>query len=195
MTGENESPTEIHKSATIERVYLKSTHEEVDNILVHQLVVVAQENQEGISVMSDDTDVCLLCYHYQDQNLSLPVVMEFTINDRAVMDKRQTVQRNCDIVPDLIDAYALFGCNMVVGFHGIGKGTALKTLHSGYHFHAVEDTDAELPVVIQEATTFVSACFGYPESKNRVGKLSKSVSNLSFTENVKGAHLDACFEW
>ena len=51
-------------------------------------------------------------------------------------------------------------------YHGIGKGTALKSLPSGYHFHAVGDTYAELPVVIQEATTFVLACYGYPERRN-----------------------------
>ena len=61
---------------------------------------------------------------------------------------------------------------MVAWYHGIPKkGTALKILPSGYHFHAVEDTYAELPVVIQEATNFVLACYGYPEN------------------------LDACFEW
>ena len=67
--------------------------------------------------------------------------------------------------------------------------------------------------MIWEATTFVSVCYGYPESrnmsdtrhkvwKNRVGKSSKSVSYLStlppttesFTENAKRAHLQAsCF--
>ena len=33
-----------------------------------------------------------------------------------------------------------------------------KEQPSGYHFHAVGDTYAELLVVIQEATTFVLAC-------------------------------------
>ena len=55
---------------------------------------------------------------------------------------------------------------MVARYHGIGKGTALKTLPSGYHFHAVGDTYTELPAVIQEATTFVLVCYGYPESRN-----------------------------
>ena len=63
--------------------------------------------------------------------------MEYPIKERAVIDIRQTVQRNSDIVPDLIAAHALFGCNTVACFHGIGKGTALKTLRYGYHLHAV----------------------------------------------------------
>ena len=212
VTGENESPIEIHKSVTIKRVDLKTTHEEADNILAHHMVAAAQENQKGVSVVSDDTDVfVLLLHHYKAQNLSLPVVMESPIKERAVIDIRQTVLQNSDIVPDLIAAHALSGCDMVACYHGIGKGTILKTLRSVYHFHSVGDTNAELPVAIQEATTFVSACYGYPESrnmsgtghkvwKNRVGKSSKSVSNLStlppttesFTENVKRAHLQAC---
>ena len=59
MTGENESPTEIHKSITIERVDLKTTHGEGNNNLVHQMVAAAQEYQKGVSVVSDDTNVFL----------------------------------------------------------------------------------------------------------------------------------------
>ena len=55
------------------------------------MVAAAQENQKRISVVSDDTDVfVLLCYHYQAQKLSLPVVMESPVKERAVIDIRQT---------------------------------------------------------------------------------------------------------
>ena len=91
--------------------------------------------------------------------------MESPIKGRAVTDIRETVQS--DIVPDLIAAHALSRCDTVACYHGIGKGTALEKLGLGYHFHAVGDTDAELLVVIQEATTFVLECYGYPESRNR----------------------------
>ena len=52
------------------------------------------KNQEGILVVSYDTDVfVLLLYYYQAQNLSLPVVMDFPIKERAVINIRQIVQR------------------------------------------------------------------------------------------------------
>ena len=71
MRGENDSPVEIYN----ERFDLKSTHEEADNFLAHQMVAASQVNQKGISVVSDDTDVfVLLLYHYQAQNLALPVM-------------------------------------------------------------------------------------------------------------------------
>ena len=46
VTGEAESPFDIRKSFTIERVDLKTTHEEADNIFAHQTVAAAQENQK-----------------------------------------------------------------------------------------------------------------------------------------------------
>ena len=50
---------------------------------------------------------------------------------------------------------------MVACCLGIGKGTTQKTLRFGCHFQAVGNIDTELPAVIQEATTFVLACYGY----------------------------------
>ena len=64
VTGETESPIVIHKSVTIERVDLKTTHEEADHILVHQMVATAQGNQKGVQVVSDDTEVFVLLLHF-----------------------------------------------------------------------------------------------------------------------------------
>ena len=84
VTGETESPIDIHKSVTIKRVDLKTTLEEADHILAHQMVATAQENQKGVSVVSDDTDVfVLLLHYYQEQTLSIPVVMESPIKERG----------------------------------------------------------------------------------------------------------------
>ena len=119
-----QDPTEIHKNFTIERVDLKTTHAEADNIFAYQMVAAAH-NQTGISVVSDvSSDVFVLLryhyrYHYQAQILSLPVVMESPIKKRGVIDIGQTVQRNSDIVSDLIATNAIFGCDTVACFHSI----------------------------------------------------------------------------
>ena len=82
-----------------------------------------------------------------------------------------------------------------------------KEQPSGYHFHAVGDTYAELPVVIQRATTFVLACMDtlavgicqtHDRSMEEQGrKVFEYVNNFSIlssttesvTENAKRAHL------
>ena len=70
VTGETESPIDIHKSVTIERVDLKTTHEEADHILTHPMVATAQENQKGVLVVPDDTDVFVLLLHYHQAKIS-----------------------------------------------------------------------------------------------------------------------------
>ena len=42
---------------------MNTTHEEADNILVQQIVFAAKENQKGISVIADDTDVSVLLFY------------------------------------------------------------------------------------------------------------------------------------
>ena len=49
VTGENETPIEIHKSFNIERVDLKTTHEEADNILAHQMIAAAESNEKAMN--------------------------------------------------------------------------------------------------------------------------------------------------
>ena len=44
MTGETESPIDIYKNVTIERVDLKTTNEDADYILAHQIDVTTQKN-------------------------------------------------------------------------------------------------------------------------------------------------------
>ena len=120
--------------------------------------------------------------------------------------------KNNAIIPDLISAHAVSGCDTVTSYYGIGKSKVIKILQSGYCILAVGDVNAELTVVNQEASKFVSACYGYPHCVdtmttirqkmwiNKVGKSSKSVPKLSslppttesFTENVKRAHLQTC---
>ena len=90
VTGETESPIDFHQSVTIERVNLKTTHEEAGHILGHQTVATAQENQKGVSVVSDDTDVSIsLLYHYQAQNLSIPVVINSPMKESCPRHTRQ----------------------------------------------------------------------------------------------------------
>ena len=46
---------------TIRREDLRNAHEEADVIIIHQMSIVeSSTNDINISVMSDDTDVCVL---------------------------------------------------------------------------------------------------------------------------------------
>ena len=59
-----------------------TNHEEADNILAHQVVVVASEENKGVSVISNDTDVfVLLLHHNVQEKLTGVVILESPVKD------------------------------------------------------------------------------------------------------------------
>ena len=59
------------------------------------------------------------------------VYMESPLKGRAVIDIDATVQENLSIIPGLLVAHALTGCDTVASHYGIGKGIALQVLRNG----------------------------------------------------------------
>ena len=141
---------------------MKTTHEEADNIIVQQMVAAANENQKGISVLSDDTDV--FCAFAS----SLPCTKSQPAYYHGISCKRQKTcrhSRDCykEIIPDLIAAHAISGCDTVACCYGIGKGKVLKTLKLGQTLSKLGDPE-DMSDVVPEATAFMSACYGHPKS-------------------------------
>ena len=57
--------------------------------------------------------------------------MEATSSERKSVDIKATVQNCKTIVPYLLAAHGLTGCDTVAKLHGFGKGTAIKKLKEG----------------------------------------------------------------
>ena len=96
---------ELPSTVTIKRDDLQTNHEEADSILAHQVVVVASEENKGVSVISDDTDVfVLLLHHYVKQKLTGVVIME-----SPTIDIKASAIEHRNIIPDLLAAHALSG--------------------------------------------------------------------------------------
>jgi len=137
VTGERNVPTQIHKGIVIDRVDLKSTHEEVD-MIIQQMIDAVHEGHTGVAVLSDDTDVfVLLVYYYVVLKLSLCVIMESPVKDRVVTDIKQTAEKHFRIASDLLAAHAVSGCDTVAGYYGIGKSKVIKMLQAGYSLKSV----------------------------------------------------------
>ncbi len=213
ITGHYKTPTEIsHHGIVIPRRDMDTTQEEADTIMVHQVLLIADENPDaGISVLSDDTDVFILLYHvYCHDHLQVHLIMESPIKDRVVVDIAKTVDKHRAIIPELLPAHALSGCDTVACCYGIGKGTVLKTVQSGYSLSLLGQPEAPIAEVIEQATKFMIACYGQKECDTmssarlkawatKTGKGYTSIPKLcslpptseSFTENVKRAHHQA----
>ena len=104
---------------------MNTRHEEVDVIMVQQTLSCAHDARK-VTVISDDTDVfVLLLYHYNKARITIPMYMESPINGRSIINIAETVKKHCQILPNLLPAHALTGCDTVACHFGVGKGIVL----------------------------------------------------------------------
>lgn len=212
VTGQDPVPIEISEGGVvISRADLATSHEEADIIIVQQVLSCVAENSESnITIVADDTDVFVLMLHYYHMaNLKNIVLMESPIKGRTVVHIGKTVQKHSEIIEGILPAHALSGCDTVASYFGIGKATVLKMLRSGHSLDLLGAPGHTMESVIQQATCFISACYGQTncstmsEARLKVW-LSKTGKGLStpklctlppttdaFKENVKRAHHQA----
>ena len=115
-------------------------------------------------VVADDTDIFVLLLHFcclGDIPASTSVLMVSPIRGRAVIDINATVDLHRDIIPDLLTAHGLTGCDTVATYFRIGTAAALRVLTSGVHrLTYVGDTSRIMSEVTAQATPFILACYG-----------------------------------
>lgn len=212
ITGLDNTPYQISRDSVIKnREDLYTTHEEADTIIIQQMIAVSRENPEVITIVSDDTDVfVLLLHYYQEYNISTCVLMESPVQERTVVDIGETVKKHSSIISELLAAHALSGCDTVACYFGIGKGKIVKVLRSGLSLSLLGDERAEMNDVIEQATSFISACYGQhgckqmSETRVKVWASKASTGSVTapnlrilppttaaFLENVKRAHFQA----
>ena len=86
----------------------------------------------AVLLVCDDTDVFVLGVHYiHAKAIPVQVYMESPKKERRILDLNMTVRDNMGIIPGLLGAYVLTGCDTVAAYYGIGKGTTLKVLRAG----------------------------------------------------------------
>ena len=82
------------------------------------------------------------------------------------------------IIPDLLAAHGLTGCDKVATYFGIGKAAALRVLTSGVHaLTYVGDKSRILSEVTVQATPFILACSGQTKCTSLTGVSQKMWAN------------------
>ena len=188
VSGREPIPTELFCGHQFNRPDLRTTHEEADVTMVYQVLHIAQ-NQDGmqtIKVICDDTDVFVLLMHFcHHQQMRCSLIMEATCSERVSVDIQASVEKSKDIVPNLLAAHGLTGCDTVAKLHGIGKGTVINKLKQGHTFQHLGDLNSSLEDVMEEATKFIGACYGSKErddmSQIRVDLWTKKMGKKNIT--------------
>ena len=127
-----------------------------------------------------------------------------------IIDIKATVEEHQAIIPGLLGAHAISGCDTVPTYFGIGKGTVLKNLMAVPNaLTKLGCLDLPLPEVIDQAMMFIGSCYNIKGMSNDMSeirykvwatKFARSIatapkiqslppSTAAFTENVKRAHL------
>ena len=143
------------------------THEEADVIMAYHMVQEATAGHSPIRGVSDDTDVLLTLTHHLHAHVnSLPHSIQVTMagcsGAHAIIDVNEIVQQHSTVIPNLLGAHALNGCDTVSLLAGIGKATVFKDswLHSQVVFALVTYVLASLEEVTeseQSATNSMAA--------------------------------------
>ena len=117
---------------------------------------------------------------------------------------------NCrNIIPSVLSAHALSGCDTVAPFFGLGKTNIVNKLRNGKELKSLGDLEASTEDILVESALLISSCYGF-ESKDmtecrinswyrRTSKARKTAPPLctllptheTFSENVKRAHFQS----
>ena len=192
---------------------IRTTHEEADAIMPQQMVAITDQGTTCIKVICDDTNVYVLpIYIYDLLKLTCSLQMEGTSSERTLVDIGATVKKHSKIVPQLLAARALSGCDTVAYRFGISKATVIKTLMKGKKLEKLGDPGADFGDIMFDATSFVATCHGskitdnlsktryqswLTKRANRKVTTSPKLKSLpptpeAFVENVRRAHLQVC---
>ena len=84
------------------------------------------------------------------------------IQGRSVLDINAVAEEHSSIVPDLLAAHGLTGCDTVTSYFGVGKVAALKVLRHGKCSLNLLGNTGRPPFseVVSQATHFMLAGYG-----------------------------------
>ena len=208
LKGQKLSPVEISKGVVSIREDMSISHEEGDTMIIQQAFSAAHSN-EGVSIIADDTDVFVLLLHfYFELKCNVPMFMVST-DENEVIDIGLTVSEHEDIIPSMLGAHAMTGCDTVARCNTIGKKTAFNIMKPGCLLDLLGDLNEDIESVVSQATTFISRCYKKDCTETdmsntrikmwqqRFAKSSTTAKFLStlpptteaFTQNVLRAHL------
>ena len=153
------------------------TQEEADTILSYQVSVLGPGKTV---VICNDTDVFVLHLHFVSTGDSKAhVLMQSTsLESINVIDINATFEKHVAIVPNILAAHALSGCDTVGIYFAIGKATVIKVLNTKNSFCAVMDSRQWKPFVMP-GNEYGKQCSQKQQRCTKIGITSTNRPSLS----------------
>ena len=112
VTFSDPTPIQVEGGIATPRTDLRTTHEEADVNIIRQCLSCIEDGAKCVKVLCDDTDVCILltvyAFRYQVQS---QILMESFSSNRTLVNINETCKKHAAIVPSLIGAHAISGCD------------------------------------------------------------------------------------
>lgn len=84
-------------------------------------------------------------------------LMEGTTSQRTSVDIAAIAKKHASIVPQLLAAHVLSGCDTVAYMYSIGKDTVVNMLQKGHTLDKLDDCEAQIDDISKKCTKFVAA--------------------------------------
>jgi len=108
-------------------------------------------------------------------------MMEECSRSHAIIDINMVVQQHDVVIPNLLGAHALSGCDTISSLAGIGKATVFKKLTMFTDSFPLGDLSASLDEVTDSCLRFVPSVYG----KDQETSLNKMRANI-FKKKIAG---------
>ena len=107
--------------------------------------------------------------------------MEADFGSRTIININDVVKKHSKIIPNILGAHALSGCNTVSYFFSIGKSTVFTKIYSFAEKLSLGDLSTSVDDIIKSACSFIATLYGHaPESS------LSSMRALTFTQKKAG---------
>ena len=160
VTSKSNFPEQSFEGERVTRYDMETTFDEADYIIPQQVVTAFRDGKKTVKVISADTDVfILLCHYYHSLNINVDVLLEDFSADKKLISISKTVAENTSLIPSLLSAHALTGCDTVPMMFGVGK-TKLLNILKKFPLKCLGNKDAEEDDYMNEGKLFVAKCYG-----------------------------------
>ena len=185
VTGHDPHPIEVGVGALPTAI----THEEAGIIMAYNMIEESVGGQSPIRIVSDDTGVLIIITHQpQARTNKLPatvkVAMEACSGRHKVIDVNAIVKQHAAVIPHVLAAHALTGCDTNSSMTTIGNATVFKRLQTFNECLRLGEEEYLTDEVFTSCQRFASSCYGQCSSM----PLEKMRAQM-FTRQIVGKRL------
>ena len=158
--NENIVPDQFYRGRTFPRMDLASSHEEADNIVTKHAILRGLEPNSRVCTITEDTDIFATELHYyQKLKLQNPMAIFSAHYSRDAYDIPETVKQHADLIPKILVAHGLTGCDTVCSPLTVGKTKAVNAAKKNT-FLKIGHVNATVEEIMEESTKFLVDCYG-----------------------------------